>query len=63
MNIQFRLFPIAKNGRFILLLVPLLLGAACDPLAPGATGKLVASPGASFGISISMISALRDPVI
>jgi hypothetical protein len=48
MTFQFRRIKTTKYGRFILLLVPLLLGAACDPLAPGATGKLVASPGASF---------------
>lgn len=36
--------PMSKRSRFLILLVPLLLGAACDPQGPGAMGQLTVSP-------------------
>jgi hypothetical protein len=33
-----------RRSKFLLLFIPVLLGAACDPLAPGATGQLSVSP-------------------
>ena len=36
--------PTSKRSRFLVLLVPLLLGAACDPQGPGAMGQLTVSP-------------------
>ena len=39
---------VSRRGRLLLLLVPVLLSAACDPQAPGASGQLTVAPEANF---------------
>ncbi len=40
--------PMAQRCRLLVLLVPFLLGAACDPQGPGAMGRLTVSPEAGL---------------
>jgi len=45
---RIRSFPRVQRSGFLLLLIPLLFGAACDPMAPGASGQLVVSDRANI---------------